>query len=320
MLHPQLITTSEIPRLLQEGEGQRSFGPLSEDRCLAALNRAYMLMSALGQQQEHPDLLQYVNADIQDNTTGLLDQPFPSRATALVALAHRNQADPTREEYNSRMIYRRNGFANAGGRNQQPPYEVIARQIFVRTPRYTNTYRLWFMKDVPSIHYGLVATPDFEGETTNTTIWMRTTPTHGYFDYRENIYKDQLVYIYGGSGAGQMAKIDTVTRVSASRYDATCKSINDNTDDPPFPIELDATSLYTLLPWFPPNYYYYLSMQAAVQFNMREGAVMLSPTMLEHKAKFEEYVTPYDPSAARPIIPNFASDLGLDSDVGGGYW
>lgn len=319
MLHPQLITTNEIPRLLQEGETQRSSGPLSEDRCLSALNRAYMLMTALGQQQEHPDLLQYENANIQDSETGLLDIPFPVRATALVALAHRQRDEPTLEEYNSRMIYRRNGFGVAQGRFIAPQYEVIARQIFVRQPRTSSAYRLWFMRDVPSIHYGLVATPG-EGETSDTTLWMRTTPEHGYFDYREDIYKDQLIYIYAGTGIGQMAKITDVTRVSASRYDATCASLDNNTDDPPFTIPLDATSKYTLMPWFPANYYYYFAMQAAVQFNMRDGALLLAPMMVEHKAKFEEYVAPYDPSAARPIIPNFASDLGLDSAVGGGFW
>ncbi|TXH14295.1 MAG: hypothetical protein E6R03_09570, partial [Hyphomicrobiaceae bacterium] len=277
MLHPQLITTLEVPRLLQVGEAQRSTGPMSEARVLAALNRAYALMTALAQQHEHPSLLDYLNVTISDPTSGLVDKSFPMRATALVTLSQRTQDEPTLEERNSVIIYRRNGLVPTS-QNDRPKFEVLGRQIYVRQPRTAANYRLWFMKDMPTIHYGLVY--DADSWAYSSVVPMRTSPTMGYFDYREDIYVGQFVYIYAGTGAGQMGRISSVERISADQYNATCVGVDDPSNETPFATTpLDDTSRYTILPWFPPNYYNYLAMETAVQFNMLDGAQLLVPTL-----------------------------------------
>lgn len=310
MLHPQLICTLEVNRLLQEGEAQRSTGPLGEDRVLAALNRAYQSITQFGQQHEHPDLIDYVNTSVYNTTTGLMDQPIPMRATSVLALAERINDYPTREERNAVLVYRRNG--SASGYKFMTKYEVLGRQIYARMPFPSQNYRLWYMKEMPLISYGLVHAD--QTVSSQNVLSMRTTPTHGSFDYRSNIYVGQMVYIYAGDSVGSMGKITSVTRVDANHYQATCVSL-DSITSPNTPFAnggLGVNSYYCILPWIPPSFYPYLAMETAKQFTMHDGAQLLIPTLAENKAKFEEYISPYDPSSARGIIPNFGSDLGLD--------
>ena len=184
------------------------------------------------------------------------------------------------------------------------------RKFYVRQPRNTTNFRLWYMKDLPSLHYSLVWEDQVSSQN---LLYMRTSPTQGKFDFRSDIYIGQLVYIYAGAGIGTMGKIASMERQDSDCYIATCESLDSiESPDTPFTEALDDTSRYTLLPWFPASFYSYLAMEGACFFTMNDGAQLLVPQKEEHKVKFEDFVTPYDPSNTQGIIPNFGSDLGLE--------
>lgn len=231
----------------------------------------------------------------------------------MIALAERTSDVPSREEANAVLMYRRNGGSHYAGSNDISfcsKFDVLMRKFYVRSPRNLSGYRLWYMKELPALHYSLVHE---DQPSSQSLIHMRTSPQFGRFDYRENIYVGQILYIYEGLGIGTMGRVTSIEREDAEQYIATCESVDSITDpDTPFTQGVDDTSKYVLLPWFPETYYPYLAMEGASHFTMHDGAQLLVPEKEEHKAKFQDFISPYDPSHAKSIIPNFPSDLGLE--------
>lgn len=110
-------------------------------------------------------------------------------------------------------------------------YTIFDDQIiFSPGSELSGFIRLWFIRDLPKLHYGNVAAA------TSNTITLSATPTKGTLQKEDNVYKGSMIGIYSGVGDGQFRRI--------TGYDATTMVA---TLDEDWLVTPNTSSIYSLI-------------------------------------------------------------------------
>lgn len=307
---PELL--KEVRSILQEGLVQSTTSPLSDAAVLRRMNQAYNEMTIEAFEGGRHELLYFVNATVSSVATGLLDQRIPTRAERLVCVAQsqNNETYPTQEEYNTVLTYRR-----AGPNARTAPglrYEIReGDKLYLLNPSSNSNrlLRIWYCAQPPALHYGAAGSGQ---STSSTTLTLNNSPTAGPWDPITDIYVGSIVYIYSGTGSGQLARI---TAVTASTRAATCEKLGGVSGNA-FSTAIGTGSFYALQPWFPVAYYRILAERTAAKFGKMEGSQMLE-SYQRNLRKWQTWCEPTDPSGSMPIAQNNENDMGLN--LGGDY-
>lgn len=327
---PPNMVTVFIPTLIGEGWSQGANAPISPERLMMFVNKAYQDFTNWGAQAFRPEIVTYLNGQIEDVSSGRLDISYPDNAAKLVCVSCGIGATPQSEEMTVAMTYPQAGVTYGNNSSNirariDPEGRVFVTPgaSFGSTPAQvgsTNYIRLWVSKVIPSLHYGITGS----GQTSSSSLLtLNTVSMTGTVDYPLSRYVGSRVFIYSGPGAGQSARI-----ASISGNVATCVGVNDPDDDEPFATAITSASYYTIMPWFPDNFLSTLATYAAAQIPKLEAARML-PTVAQDLETFKSWLNAVDMANGKPVNRSFANDMGIAPGTGmagsygvvnGGWW
>lgn len=110
-------------------------------------------------------------------------------------------------------------------------YTVFDEKMIFTPGNNLNGYiRIWYIKNLPSLHYGEAISAS------SSTLVLNATPTEGVLAYGDDVYNGMLLGIYSGTGKGQVRRIVQYTDATQ-----TC------TIDQPWTVTPDATSVYSII-------------------------------------------------------------------------
>lgn len=304
------IVGIKIPEILQEKSvSSTSNSLLQHNRVMGAVNNAYQQMTNEGNMYERSELLSYINLTVLNNQTGLLSKAFPMWAGQFICITFPSQGNnpnpnvPTAAERNIARTIRRMGMSQAAARGcrgygyeRRGAYFYLLNGGNVSTP---NNVRVWFIRNVPSLHYGSPST----NSSTGTDFFLNSTPDVGFFDDTPGIYTEQIVHIYQGTGINQFARITTMDSMLECNVVSADTPDSDAWLNPPL-----TTSKYEILPWFSTQHMTCLAYMAAIQLRNLDGA---SKAMLEynqHRDSWLNWLKIEDPSGAMPIVDAMGID------------
>jgi len=312
-MHPQYAVATFIPTIVGEGLSQQASSPLSPQRLMTLYNTAYMHMCNLADKSYRTETVTYRNTNIIDTDTGELDSMLPVNQSRFVCMTYGQFETPTSEELTVAKTYRFGGVTISPNENGFR-YDLRGNRLFVLQypwPAGGNPgrmfYRIWYAKVQPAMHYGLTGS----GQTSsNSVLYLNTAPTAGIFERPADRYVDAKVYIYEGPGAGQFARI-----YSMSGTVATCRGI-DSSDTSPFTVPITNASYYCIMPWFPDSYLTALGYLTASYIPRSQIATEIGPTVKEQMDLYKAWLAAPDLSSGKPMGHKFRNDMGKNS--GGG--
>lgn len=318
---PYQAVTSFIPILLAEGLSQSANSPLSPQRLMALYNKSVNDFANWGSQMYRPELVTYLNAQIEDTETGLLDVRYPSYASKLVSIQYGRNKSPKNEEPTIRATYPQAGVTYSPNGSEiryrigQPvasgetnPGRGVQSGIFISPPNGwpgisgEQYFRINFSQAPPSVHYA----PTGSGQTSSSSLLkLNTSPTAGSFQFPASRYVGQNVFIYSGPGAGQFARIASISGTTA-----TCVGMDDPDDAAPFATAITSASYYEILPWVPFQFLDTLALYTAAQVNKNEAARTLA-TLGADIETFRNWLKDVDMANGKPVNRAFRNDMGM---------
>ena len=120
--------------------------------------------------------------------------------------------------------------------------------IFSSSKELSGHIRLWFIRTLPKLHYGIAAAGSAD------SITLNATPTKGVLQREHDIYVGSLIGIYSGTGEGQVRRI--------TNYDATTREA---TIDESWLVNPNNSSVYSLISPVPDQMQELLPLGAALR-------------------------------------------------------
>jgi len=303
MTIPYMVST-KIPQLLQEKSvASTSNSLLQHNRVMGAVNNAYDQMTNEGNMYERSELLSYINMTVQDVQSGLLSKAFPLWAGQFICITFPGQGNqpnpdvPTYAERNIARTVRKLGMGQASrmgyrgyGYERRGAYFYLLNGGNVSTP---NRVRVWFIRNVPSLHYGSPSAESTDG----TDFFLTSTPDVGFFDDTPGIYTEQIIHIYQGTGVNSFARITTMESMLECNVVSADTPGSDAWQNPP-----NTSSKYEILPWFSTQHMTCLAYMAAAQLRNLDGASKLREELERHRESWLGWLKIEDPSGSMPIV------------------
>lgn len=233
-------------------DNNRVFGANTVSRDI--INVGYTMKSTEAMEEGHSWLKTFVNVNVANGVV----QNFrwnPQRGR-LLGVSSREYEEPTSSGDRSYFL------------NQSNPFSGYAEELGAVTSLSDGTVlisgsrisselmRLWFLREPKPLVSGAVAS-----YTAGTRSLVTGALEYGAeFEQVADYYADEFIIISSGAGRGQMARVDTF---DPSTGTFVLREI-DTHGDTVFAVEPDATSKWSLHPWFPTQYCDFLSMYGLV--------------------------------------------------------
>jgi len=302
---PELVT-ERVPEILQEDSTQDSGSQISSDRVLAALNVEYNELTTLAHGNDRPELLAW--QDFGVGTDGTLDAIIPDKLGQIVIVTKALTNSPSTDEFHAVYNYRR---TNRTQRN----FEPLIYERYRDTVRIFNAtaeiIRIWYMMNVPSLHYGAMGGGEIYADT---DLWINRSPTVGRFDPTRNAYLHSRVHIYAGTGLDNIGRISAIDNTFPTPQYGRLATVT--WTDLVSSSLLDETTRYALVPWLPIQFSELLAHGAALRFRKRTAAAMMQGDYARLRERFEEWLSSPDNSSPKPFLDAGFSNLGNGASGG----
>jgi hypothetical protein len=314
----QDMVQNRLRSILMEGSPEiaaPSTGYLAPRNLVLTINRAYEAMLQEMRRAARPEVLMYLNADVENPDTGLLNRVLPiDRMAEVVCVTSRYHDTPTVEEETLVAHY---VFAGRGASTRLSTYKYrqydYNRLYVMGRPAGTNRFRVWMTRQMPSLH--CAACPS---NGTTSTFALNPSPLYNAnFTRQAAQYVGTPVYFYSGPAAGELAVISSV---NSSTWVATLAPAHGAPDDTPLTVAPTTSTLYSLLPVFPPNHFEHLMYRAAAMLTRFSEASVVAQEAAKTGQHWLQWLTPQDKSSPRPVVRALHTDLGMRDWTCGGWW
>lgn len=315
----QDMVQNRLRSILMEGSPEisaPSTGYLAPRNLVLTINRAYEAMLQEMRRSARPEVLMYLNAQVEDPNTGGLDVVLPiDRMAEVVCVTNRYHEEPTVEE---EVLVAHYVFAGRGANSRLANYKYrlydYNRLAVMGYPSGAGgRLRVWLTRQMPSLH--CAACPS---NGTTSTFALNTSPLYNAnFTLQAAQYAGTPVYFYAGPAAGQLAVISSV---NPSTWVATLAPAFGAPDDTPLTVAPTTSTFYSLLPVFPPNHFEHLMYRAASMLTRFSESSVVAQQAATTGQQWLQWVTPHDKSSPRPVVRALRTDLGMSDWTSSGWW
>lgn len=215
-----------------------------QERVLSEMNAVYSMLNAEATKVDIPLLLRYEDAEI-DAASGAartLDYRYSAQSGRLIAITGTNSTEAP--IYLEPTIAMQEIRAGLSGQNS-PQYHILDDgRITILQWSSWRRFRVWTIRYPQNMFSAAVSS--FNAGTN--TITMSGTPILGSINNTASAYRRDMLYVYDGTGKGQMARVLSNTTTSI-----VCENANSSSSTA-FATALDNTSKFCIVPWFPEEF------------------------------------------------------------------
>lgn len=291
---PEMV--SRVVRILQQDASQITMeaSPLYQSIVVDELNSVYEAMSQEAAAHVRPELLHSMDLEVIDAATGLCDLKLPVFTGRALLVTERSLSTTEIGEDERKAVQAR--VMNADAILASPRYRIEANGAIRILPgaRETLYWRLWFIRVPAHLHAGTASAG------TVNSVTFPATPTYGALLPFTDAYKWETVYLYAGTGAGQLAK---VTAYNASTRVATVENLTTSRSGyNAFSTAPGSGTSYSMQPWFPPEFTEYLCARAASRFTRFQSAFDAARMVAELDPAWREWLSALDAVTPNTVI------------------
>lgn len=293
-----------VTDLMQEGQTQlaRASALYNYQRIITYMNSGYSDLTQRGQQLQRSELIAYENATMNSDTQ-VLSTYWPSNRGRILAITRRTGSDdttPTKPEYYADYHQIRQG--NIGVDSIR--FQIVNDQIIVMNDLQWPYWRVWHIIAPPELHQATATAG------TVNSITFPSSTDYGQIIGLPDYYKHGKIRILSGTGSGQEARISAY---NATTRVATCESLSGAANA--FETAPNSTSVYSLVPWFPMEFWELLPYAAALRFTKRETSQDLGQFFMEKSASFQKWLSAEDMATSPKITHRGQVRSGLMGDI-----